>query len=96
MRGTYTRLFISVKAPHKAVGRNTIRRWTKMGLQKAGINMSMFTPHSTRVASTSKAVRKVPLKTVLQTVGWRRPSTFAVFYNKTVVSGRDFANAVLR
>ena len=96
LRGKETKFFISVKAPHKAVGRDTIRRWTKLGLQKAGIDMSVFTPHSTRAASTSKAVRKVPLKTILQTVGWRRPSTFAVFYHKKVVSGKEFGNAVLQ
>jgi len=32
----------------------------KTGLQKAGIDMSIFTPHSTGAASTSKAVDKVP------------------------------------
>ena len=66
LRGTDTRLFISMKAPHKAVGRDTVRRWTEMGLQKAGIDMSIFTPHLTIAASTSKAVQKVPLKMILQ------------------------------
>ena len=30
-----------------------------------------------------------------QVVGWRRQSTFAVFYNKTVISGRKFTYTVL-
>lgn len=94
-RGTETRLFISWKAPHQAVSRDTIRRWTKTGLSKAGIDMNIFTPHSTRAASTSKAVQKVPLKTILKTVGWRRPSTFAVFYHKSVQKGNRFGKAVL-
>ena len=68
LRGTDTKLFISVKAPHKAVGRDTVRCWAEMGLQKAGIDMSIFTPRSTRAASISKAVQKVPLKMIFPTV----------------------------
>ena len=81
--------------PHKPVTRDTIRRWTKMGLVKAGVDMSIFTPHSTRAASASKAVAKVPLKTVLRTVGWRRSSTFATYYHKPVQKGKTFGEAVL-
>ena len=95
LRGSETRLFISWISPHKAVSRDTIRRWTKLGLQKAGIDMSIFTPHSTRAASASKAALKVSLATVLKTVGWRRATTFATFYHKPILSGRKFGEAVL-
>lgn len=94
-RGTETRLFISWTAPHKAVSRDTIRRWTKIGLQKAGIDMTIFTPHSTRSAASSKAASKIPLATILKTVGWRRANTFTTFYKKPVDSGRSFGQAVL-
>ena len=54
--GTDARLFISLYLPHKEVGWGTVRCWKKMGFQKAGVDMSIFMPHSTRAASTSKAV----------------------------------------
>ena len=95
LRGSEAKLFISWKAPHSGVSRDTRRRWTKKGLKTAGIDMSRFTAHSTRSASTSKAVHKLPLATILKTVGWRSPSTFATFYKKPICEGNTFQNAVL-
>ena len=66
-----------------------------MGLKTAGIDMSRFTAHSTQSASTSKAIQKLPLATILKTVGWRRLSTFATFYKKPKCEGNAFQNAVL-
>ena len=65
------------------------------GPRMAGIDTSIFHPHSMTAASTSKAVEKVPLKTVLGTAGWRRAVTFTTFYHKPVSSGRTFEEAVL-
>ncbi|MPC46370.1 hypothetical protein E2C01_040089 [Portunus trituberculatus] len=45
-------------------------------MQSAGIDLNIFSPHSTRSASTSKAALKLPLATVISTVGWSRESTF--------------------
>ena len=95
LRGKETRLFISVNKPHKGVSRDTIRRWTKQGLVRAGIDLNIFTPHSTRSASTSKAAKSVGLKTILKTAGWRTASTFTKFYKKEVNSEDLFAKAVL-
>ena len=66
-----------------------------MGLKIAGIDMSRFTAHSKRSASTSKAIQKLPLATILKAVGWKRPSTFATFYEKPICEGNAFQNAVL-
>ena len=95
LRGSETKLFISVNKPHKGVSRDTIRRWTKQGLQEAGIDLSIFTPHSTRSASTSKAAKSVSLRTILKTVGWRTASTFTRFYKKKVTLGDQFSKAVM-
>ena len=38
LRGSEAKLFISWKAPHSGVSRDTLRRWTKMGLKTAGID----------------------------------------------------------
>ena len=40
-------------------------------------------------------IQKLPLATILKTVGWRRPSTFATFYKKPICEGNAFQNAVL-
>ena len=60
----------------------------------AGINLSLFSPHSTRAASSSKAVLQLPLSTILTAVGWSRDSTFARFYKPIAASGQ-FDLAVL-
>ena len=54
-RGAETKLFISFVKPHKRVSRDTISRWIRTTMERAGIEISMFKPHSTRMAATSKA-----------------------------------------
>ena len=58
--------------------------WVKKGLKLAGVNMDIFTAHSTRAASTSKVKGSVKLSTILKTAGWRRSQTFAKYYDKVV------------
>ena len=78
-------MVISIKKPHKRVGRDTIRKWTKMSLEKAGFDLDRFSAHSTRSASTSKAKAKgVSLGTILKPAGWKGSSTFAKFFHKRV------------
>ena len=86
LRGSAGQLFISSQAPHRPVTRSTISRWIKDILRKAGIDLSIFTPHSTRAASTSAALAKnVPLHTILRTAGWSSDCSFRKYYNKPVV-----------
>ena len=54
IRGVFIKLFISYTPPHMPVTASTLSRWCRLILQKAGID-SVFTSHSTRAASTSKA-----------------------------------------
>ena len=62
----------------------------------AGLDTTVFSPHSLRAASTSKAKReKVPINTILDTAGWTRESTFRAYYNKPVKEGGKFGQAVL-
>ena len=84
LRGGETRLFISTRPPHQGISRDTLARWTKNGLSKCGVDMKIFTPHSTRSASTSKAALKVSLPTILKTAGWRSSSTFVKLYKKPI------------
>ena len=95
IRGHETRLFLTTKKPFKAASRPTVSRWVKQTLASAGVNMNIFTPHSTRSASTSTAMAaNVPISTILKTAGWSRQCTFAKFYNKPI-SKQTFADGVL-
>ena len=94
-RKDITRLFVTTIKPYHAASKQTISKWIKRTLTLAGINMSLFTPHSTRSASTSAADHaKIPLQTILQTAGWSNSVTFAKFYNKPVQKEGLFAEAI--
>ena len=58
LRNGENRLFITFIKTNKAVSRDTISRWTKQVLTNSGIDTKMFTSHSTRAASATKAHRK--------------------------------------
>ena len=94
IRGDHTRLFLSTKKPFAPASRDTLRRWVKDILLAAGIDMTIFTPHSTRAASTSKAGQFVPLKTIIDTATWSQASTFTKYYQKPVLK-KTFQDAVL-
>lgn len=93
---TCHQLFVATQKPHQAVSRATISRWVKQLLVCAGIDMTIFKPHSTRSASTSKAATKVSLDTVLRTAGWRSDCTFRKFYNRPVTNDGSYSRAVLQ
>ena len=92
LRGGEHRLLISTRHPYRGVSRDTVSNWTKEGLKICGVDMSVFTPHSTRAASTSKAAQRITLPTILKTAGWRSASTFARFYKKPIQEGRSVAD----
>lgn len=64
-------LFLTVNASHHRAGKQMISPWVKEMLKTVGIDTSIFTPHSTRHAAASAALRRgVPLKTICKTAGW--------------------------
>ena len=78
-------LFISYQQPHAPVSRTTISRWIRAVMTAAGVDTSLYKPHSTRAASTSAAAHAAtPLDTILKTAGWASASTFAKFYRKEI------------
>ena len=96
-RGEQTALFISYMKPHKRVSKDTLSRWIRTLLAKAGADMSVFTPYSTRAAATSTAARaSVPIQTILKTAGWSRESTFAKYYKKPLSNPGMFAISLLK
>jgi hypothetical protein len=96
LRKNETRVFISYVRPHKLVSRDTISRWIRSTMVSTGIDVSKFSPHSTRMAATSKGkAASVPMDEILQTAGWSSSRCFDRFYNKPVLDEGSFALAVL-
>ena len=96
LRKDTDRLLISTIAPHGGVSRDTISRWLRLTLKEAGIDTSIFAPHSTRSAATSKASRNyVPSDIIIKAAGWASDSTFRRYYKKPVTHDTQFSQAVL-
>lgn len=80
IRGSEKSLFIGLQRSHKAVSKDTVTRWVKSALVRAGVYVDVFKPHSVRSASVSAAATsKVPPHTMLRTAGWTRESTFRIY-----------------
>jgi hypothetical protein len=92
-------LFVSFKKPYKPVTTQTLSRWIKGILNDSGIDVSMFSAHSTRHASSSRAYScGVNIDLIRKTAGWSESSgTFAKFYNRTILDTNEasFASAII-
>ena len=89
-RGEIKSLFIIQVRPFKSASKDTITRWIRETLSKAGIDASIFSLHSTRSATSSTANKgRVPITTILKTVGWRSLKTFGRFYEKEIFERKD-------
>ena len=88
--GEIKSLFITHVRAFKPDSKDTIARWIRETLSKAGINTSIFSPHSTRSAASSTAKKcRVPINTILKTGDWRSMKTFGRFYDKEIVERKD-------
>ena len=94
-RGSITCLFITTSKAYRPASKVTLARWIKTVLHDASIDMTIFTPDSTRSASTSKAATKVPIETVLKTGDWRSMRTFANYYNKQIDDSQMFETSIV-
>lgn len=90
-------LFLSTRRPYTAAARDTISRWLKIVLKRSGIDISTYSGHSFRHASTSKANdRGVSVDSIFKAAGWCQNSkVFAKHYRRPIVDKHEFANAVL-
>ena len=96
LRSSSSQLLLCHTKPHGPASKDTISRWIKQVMFDAGIDTSIFKPHSTRSAATSAAkLASVPLDEIMATAGWRSNSVFAMYYHKPISSAGTFANAVL-
>lgn len=93
-------LFITTTKPFKPASKDSLARWVKDTLEASGVDVTLFTAHSTRHASSSAALRRgVSFDTIRKSAGWSASlSTFARFYNRPLAdTGGEpsFLNAVL-
>ena len=87
-------LILSFHYPHHPVKSATLARYVKTFLGEAGIDVTVFTAHCTRAASTSKANNMgLSLKDLCRAAGWKSPSTFQKFYKFPI--RRNFGNTIL-
>lgn len=84
-------LFIASRKPHNSISSQTLSRWIKSTLKDSGIDVSVFSSHSTRHAATSKAYKLgVNIDVLRQTAGWSdNSSIFAKFYNRPIIHNED-------
>ncbi|XP_045187813.2 uncharacterized protein LOC123545546 [Mercenaria mercenaria] len=90
-----TQLFVALKKPHNPVTKSTIARWIKTLLKFAGIDMTIFKPHSVRAAACSAVEGHIPIDTILKTAGWTRKSNFRKFYDRPVKCNDEFGHTLL-
>jgi len=80
-----SKLFLAFINPHKSVTTSTIGRWLKTVLATVGVDISKFTAHSIRSASSSKShVMGASVSDILECGNWSNSSTWQKFYNKPV------------
>ncbi|CAC5389754.1 unnamed protein product [Mytilus coruscus] len=95
LRLNNTQLFLSFQKLYRPVKKGTIAKWIKQVLILAGIDMKIFTPHSTRGAATSYVSGRIPIATILRTAGWRKDSVFRKFYRRPITNDSSFSKEIL-
>ena len=81
-----TQLLISYIRTHNPVSVDTVSRWPKEFLRLSGIETSIFTGHSTRTASASKAKKLgLSLPEISKRGQWTKKTIFETFYNKPIM-----------
>ena len=96
LRGQETQLFISTQAPFKEVARASISRSVERVMDKVGIDVKCFNPHSTRAAASSQTkAKEFPLSVIMNTAGWTQNSKLRKFYDKPVQGKSCFQSAIL-
>ena len=89
------RLLGTVK-PYVEVVSSTVARWLKNVMSAAGVDTTIFKPHSARSACTSKAAAQgFSIKNILDRANWSWATTVRKFYQKPVATvHKDFESAV--
>ena len=90
-RGQCAKLFLAINKPHQEVSRDTISRWCKTILAQCGIDISVYSSHSSRAAASSMAKQRgVSLPQIARFAGWSGERVFAKFYDKPIIVDNVF------
>ena len=74
---------VTHRKPHKAAHKDTIAHWVKELMTEAGVDTSVYKPHSCRSASASAARSiSIPIEDILYKGNWSNANTFPQFYYK--------------
>ena len=85
IRGYLTGLFITTTKPYCKASKNILSRWVKEMLKGTGIDMKIFSSHSTRSASSSMAKSvHLPIDLILKSREWRNMKSYAKPYDKPI------------
>ena len=80
LRKDSEQLLLSYQKPHKPGSSETIGRWLKSVMNKAGIDTNLFSAHSTRSAATSAAKSlNIYIQTIMDAAVCTNESTFQNF-----------------
>ena len=93
-----TALFLSYVPPHRPVSTDTLARWIKDSLSRAGIDISVFGAHSVRSASASAArANGAALDSILSAGDWSGVRTYNKHYQRrtSLLSAPTVANSIL-
>ena len=86
IRGSVKKLFLTIKPPHTGASKDSLTRWVRSTMNSAGIDTTVYRPHSVRSASTSAAKRGgASVTEIMNSAGWSRDSTFTRYYDRPVV-----------
>ena len=81
IRDGVSKVFKTHTKPYKAASKATMFRWIKTQLKECGVDMKLFTLHSTGAAATSRASQLIPLSVVMKRAAWSNASTFGRHYD---------------
>lgn len=96
LRKEHSQLLLTYIKPHDPILRDTVSRWTKAVMKSAGIDITAYSAHSTRSASTSSCKAKgLAIQEILKAAGWLNSGTFARFYEKPVDRAANFGHTLL-
>ena len=97
LRKDNTQLLLSFCKPFKPVSTDTIGRWLKKSLDRAGIDITVYGAHSTRSASTSAAkAANVSVEDIMTAAGWSNAETFKKFYDRPIQVNTDTFGCIVK
>ena len=81
---------ISYGKQHQPVDSDTLSRWIKDELKLLGVDIKVFTAHSCRSESVSKAkAYGIGTNKIMKRGCWKGESTFKNFYDKDIINDND-------